>query len=312
MTTMNSVQTHHSSRVKHQRTLKSSIHCSGIGLHSGKKVHLQLLPAPADTGIIFRRSDLSGPEATIPAKWDNVIDTRLCTVIGNEHNVHIATVEHLMAALSGMGIDNIVITVDAAELPVMDGSSQPFIFLIECAGILEQEAPRRMIEILKPIHVGLGDASAALLPGNQQKFTCDIDFNNKIVGQQSYEMTLVPGAFKSEISRARTFGFKKDVEAMYAAGLALGGSLENAVVFDEDTVMNPDGLRYHNECVRHKLLDAVGDLYLAGAPILGCYKGYRAGHHLNNLLLRELFADSTAWCFVGENTNADVDLAAIA
>ncbi len=303
MTTMDSVHQIQASRVKKQKTLKSSIHCSGIGLHSGKKVHVQLLPAPADTGILFRRSDLTGEQAVIPATWDHVVDTRLCTILGNAQGVQIATVEHLMAALAGMGIDNAVIMVDAPELPVMDGSSQPFVFLIECAGILEQEAPRRIIQILKPIHVAHGNASAHLLPDTQQKFSCSIHFENQQVGQQNYELSLVPGAFKAEVSRARTFGFKKDVEAMYAAGLALGGSLDNAVVFDEDSVLNPDGLRYQNECVRHKLLDAVGDIYLAGAAIQGCYKGDCAGHHINNLLLHALFSDTSAWCYVGDEAN---------
>jgi UDP-3-O-[3-hydroxymyristoyl] N-acetylglucosamine deacetylase len=230
----------------------------------------------------------------IAARWDNVVDTTMCTTLG-EGDVRIATVEHLMAALAGCHVDNAIIEVDGPELPVMDGSAHPFVFLIECAGVIEQDASRPVLEILKPVKVSAGGSTAELSPADIFSVSFEIDFDQSAVLRQEISVNLVNGTFKNEIARARTFGFANEVEQLRAAGLALGGSLDNAVVVDGETVLNEGGLRYSDEFVRHKVLDAVGDLYLAGAPIKGHYKGVRAGHTLTNQLLRTLFAEPGAW-----------------
>ncbi len=280
-----------------QTTLNRAIDCAGVALHSGKKVSLTLKPAPANTGIVFRRTDLPGqPEVT--ASWDNVVDTRMCTTLGDGGQVTISTVEHLMAAISGSHVDNMIVELDGPEVPVMDGSSQPFIFLIECAGVTELNAPRRVIEILKPVKVAEDGWSAELLPSNSFSVGFEIEFDNSAVARQEISITLVNGTFKKEIARARTFGFAHEVEQLRAAGLGLGGSLDNAVIVDGDKILNDGGLRYDDEFVRHKVLDAVGDLYLAGGAIRGHYRGVRAGHRVTNLLLRKLFADPSAWRYV--------------
>ena len=239
----------------------------------------------------------------IRASWDNVVDTKLCSVIGNDHGSRIATVEHLMAALYANGIDNATIEIDGAEVPVMDGSSDPFVFLIEMAGVVEQSAPRRTIEILKTVEVRQGDKFARLSPSTEARFACEIDFNRAPIHRQRYEMTLSAEGFKHEVSRARTFGFFEEVEQLQKLGFARGGSLDNAVVIKDAEVMNEDGLRYTDEFVRHKLLDAVGDLALAGAFIKGEFDAYCPGHALNNQLLHALFADPTAWRYA--NTGSD-------
>jgi UDP-3-O-[3-hydroxymyristoyl] N-acetylglucosamine deacetylase len=279
-----------------QHTLLSEVNCVGVGLHTGNKLSLTLRPADANTGIIFRRTDIPG-SGEIPARWDNVVDTRMCTTIGNNDGVTISTIEHVMAALSGCGVDNVYVDVSGSEVPIMDGSAQPFVFLIECAGLLQQNAQRRVIEILKSVRVGCGNKMAEISPSNAFSVTFEIDFDSKVVSKQEISVSLVNGTFKKEVARARTFGFLHDVKKLRAAGLALGGSLDNAVVVEGDRVLNEDGLRYHNEFVRHKVLDAIGDLYTAGGPFLGSYKGIRAGHALNNKLLRALFADTSAWCY---------------
>jgi UDP-3-O-[3-hydroxymyristoyl] N-acetylglucosamine deacetylase len=276
-----------------QRTLSRPASCMGIALHSGKKISLAINPAPAGTGIQFRRTDLAGSQP-IAARWDNVVDTTMCTTLG-EGDVRIATVEHLMAALAGCHVDNAIIEVDGPELPVMDGSAHPFVFLIECAGVIEQDASRPVLEILKPVKVSAGGSTAELSPADIFSVSFEIDFDQSAVLRQEISVNLVNGTFKNEIARARTFGFANEVEQLRAAGLALGGSLDNAVVVDGETVLNEGGLRYSDEFVRHKVLDAVGDLYLAGAPIKGHYKGVRAGHTLTNQLLRTLFAEPGAW-----------------
>lgn len=273
-----------------QRTLKAPIHCNGIGLHSGTTVNMTLVPAEPDTGILFRRVDLKNGARDIPARFDTVIDTRLCTVIGNDHNGTVGTVEHLMAALAGCGVDNAVIELDGPEVPVMDGSSEPFIFLIECAGVVEQSAERRVVRVNRPVRVDRGEAYALLEPGRRFTMAMGIDFDSQAIGRQEIFLEVSDLTFKRELSRARTFGFLHEVEAMRAAGLGRGGSLDNAVVIDGDSILNEDGLRYDDEFVRHKALDCIGDLALAGAPILGHFKGRRTGHALNNLLLRELFS----------------------
>lgn len=281
-----------------QKTLKSSIHCSGIGLHSGDKISMALHPADVDTGIVFRRADVRGKSADVAAHFANVTDTRLCTSLSNDDGIGVATVEHLMAALAGCEIDNVEIEVSGPEVPIMDGSAEPFVFLIECAGVVEQPATRRAIRILKPIVAHVGDAVAKLVPADDFSIKLAIDFDNPTIGEQAFEQSIAPDVFKSEISRARTFGFLEDVEALRKAGLALGGSLENAVVVSGDRILNDGGLRYQDEFVRHKALDCIGDLYLAGGPILGRYLGHRVGHSVNNLLLRSVFDDADAWSYV--------------
>ncbi len=283
-------------KIDTQKTLKSSISCTGVGLHSGIKVSMVLKPAEVDTGITFRRTDINGKGAVIRAHWKNVVDTRLCTVLGNAEGTTIGTVEHLMAALAGSRIDNAEIEINGPEIPVMDGSAEPFVFLIECAGVLDQGVARRGIRILKPVVVEKGGASAALFPGQGSTVAFEIDFDSAIVGRQSISLGLVNGTFKKELSRARTFGFLHEVEHLRANGFALGGSLDNAVVVSGDKILNDDGLRYDDEFVRHKALDALGDLFMAGAPIIGHYEGRCSGHALTNQLLEALFADPENWC----------------
>ncbi len=288
-----------------QRTLKRSINCTGVALHSGTKVSMTLNPAAPDTGVVFRRTDVAGRGANIPARWDHVVDTRMCTALGNEDGVTVGTVEHLMAALAGCRIDNVEIEINGSEVPVMDGSASPFVFLIECAGITEQNAPSRTIRILKPITVEDGERRATIAPGAGFSLAFEIDFRDTAVERQAMAVTLGNGTFKKELARARTFGFLHEVEALWSAGLARGGSLENAVVVSGRKILNEEGLRYEDEFVRHKILDAVGDLYLAGAPLLGHFEGVCSGHAHTNQLLRALLADEEAWCW-GE-VPADVE-----
>ncbi len=295
--------------VFHQHTLRSSIECSGIGLHSGSKVSLTLFPAEPDNGIVFKRTDVDGKNAIIPAYWENVVDTRLCTMLGNDAGVTVATAEHLIAALAGCGIDNAIIEIDGPEVPIMDGSSAPFVFLIECAGTLEQDRPRRAIRIDKPVRVEGDEWVASLAPGEGFSIAFEIDFDSPAVSKQTFKVGLINGTFKRELARARTFGFLHEVEALWESGLAKGGSLENAVVVSGDKVLNEDGLRFDDEFVRHKMLDAVGDFYLAGAPLIGHFHGICSGHAANNALLREVFADESNWSYIelrGDLTTASV------
>jgi UDP-3-O-[3-hydroxymyristoyl] N-acetylglucosamine deacetylase len=280
-----------------QQTLKAPIHCTGIALHCGRKITMTLKPASVDAGVVFRRTDVKGTVADVPATWDRVVDTRMCTVLGNEHGVTVGTVEHLMAAFSGLGIDNALVEIDGPEVPIMDGSAGPFVFLIECAGVVEQAAPRRVIRVLKAVAVEQGRAAARLVPGPCLSLNFEIDFANATVARQQIALGLVNGTFRKELAHARTFGFLDEVEKLWAAGLARGGSLDNAVVIAGDRVLNQEGLRYDDEFVRHKALDAVGDLYLAGGPIVGTFSGVCSGHAINNRLLRALFADPAAWRF---------------
>lgn len=287
-----------------QRTLRESISCSGTGLHSGQKITMTLHPAEPDTGVTFRRSDVAGGGAHIPCRWDTVVDTRLCTVVADGNGVIVGTVEHLMAALAGTGIDNILVEINGPEVPVMDGSSAPFVFLVECAGTVEQGVPRRVVEVVAPVSVSGPGKSATLLPSSGSSYSFEIDFPNRVIGRQAYFFDMRPGSFGQEIARARTFGFEKDVAQLRSMGLARGGSLENAVVLAEDRVLNEDGLRFENEFVRHKILDSVGDLALAGVRIKGHFHGFKSGHALNNQLLKTLFADRDAWRIVGETDDA--------
>jgi UDP-3-O-[3-hydroxymyristoyl] N-acetylglucosamine deacetylase len=296
-----------------QRTLKSAIDCVGIGVHSGQRVSLTIRPAAADHGIVFRRTDLN---RVIEARFDNVSDTRLCTVLADSAmmSVRIGTVEHLMAALSGLGIDNALIDVDGPEIPILDGSAAPFVFLLDCAGSVEQDAPRQVIEICRPVRVAQGDAWAELRPlgpvarSVQPVLEMDlsIDFAASAIGRQSASLRLTPDSFRHEIAAARTFAQATEIEQLQAAGLARGGSLENAIVVDGANILNPGGLRMANEFASHKLLDAVGDLSLAGAKLHGRFVAHRTGHDLNNRLLRALFANASAWRMVATEPLAAV------
>lgn len=278
-----------------QHTLKSEIGCSGTGLHTGETVSILLKPAPVNTGVVFCRTDEIGNGAEIPALVENVVEATLCTTLGNDDGVTVATVEHLLAALAGCAIDNVYVEVSGSELPIMDGSAAPFVFLIECAGVVSQDAPRRFIEVLKRVDVSIDGREVSLSPGSGFSVGFGIDFDSDAIGKQDMNVRLVNGTFKGEISRARTFGFAEEVDQLRRMGLALGGSLDNAVVVSGDEILNDEGLRYKDEFVRHKILDCVGDLYLAGAQISGHFQGYRSGHAMNHEIVRALFADPSAW-----------------
>jgi len=277
-----------------QHTLKNTVVMSGIGLHTGAPVTMRLIPAGVDHGIVFVRTDRSG-DNFIPARWDHVVDTRLCTVVGNAAGATVGTIEHLMAALRGCGVDNLRIEIDASEVPVMDGSSAPFIEKFDEAGLQLLVAPRRGIKVLQEVVVEEEGKRVRLSPSTGSVFAGQIDFRHPVIGNQFYETRLVNGNFRHELSTARTFGFVEEVEALRAAGLARGGSMDNAIVLDKGRVLNESGLRYSDEFIRHKLLDAVGDLFLAGGPIIGAYEGFRAGHALNNAILHKLFTTKGAW-----------------
>ena len=292
-----------------QRTLKNVIRATGVGLHTGRKIYLTLRPAPVDTGIVFRRVDLD-PVVEIRGMAENVGDTRLSTSLMKD-TVRIATVEHLLSALAGLGIDNIYIDLSAPEVPVMDGSAGPFVFLIQSAGIEEQHAPKRFIRVTKPIVIEEQDKWVKLEPYDGFKVSFTIDFKHPVFQSRSQktEIDFATTSFVREISRARTFGFMKDVEVLRENDLALGASMDNAVVMDDYRILNEDGLRYENEFVKHKILDAVGDLYLLGHSLIGAFHGYKSGHALNNLLIRKLLSDQSAW---EEVTFEDVDTAPVA
>ena len=278
-----------------QRTIKNVIRATGVGLHSGNKVFLTLRPAAPDTGIVFRRVDLD-PVVEIPASGELVSETTLCTGLSRE-GAKVQTVEHLMSALAGLGIDNLYVELSAPEVPIMDGSSGPFVFLLQSAGIVELDAPKRFIRIRRPVEVREGDKIARFEPHDGFRLGFTVQFDHPAIphSQSRAEVEFSTGNYIREVSRARTFGFMRDLEYMRERNLGLGGSMDNAIVLDEFRVLNDDGLRYANEFVRHKILDAVGDLYLAGRPILGAFEGYKSGHALNNKLVRALLADRDAW-----------------
>lgn len=280
-----------------QKTLAAAVTCVGVGVHSGAQTTLVLRPAPVNSGITFIRTDLPEAIARIPAVWNAVCDTRMCTALTNAHGTKISTVEHLMAALAGFGLTNLDILVDGPEVPIMDGSSAPFVTLINATGVHEQAEAGKAIKVLRLVEVRDGDKLARLTPATDTTFSMEIEFASRAIGHQARSFTLADGSFSDELSDARTFGFLQEVEYLRSIGLARGGSLENAVVIDGDKLMNEDGLRHPDEFVRHKLLDAVGDLSLAGAPILGAYHGVKSGHALNNQLLHALFADPANWCY---------------
>ena len=281
-----------------QRTLKTSVSVTGVGLHSGEKVTLSLRPGPANSGIVFRRVDVK-PVCEFKAQANLVNDTRLSTCM--EYNgVRVATIEHLMSALAGLGIDNACVEMDGNEVPIMDGSAGTFIFLLQSAGIVEQSAAKKFIRIKKSVEVKQGDKWVRFDPYNGYKLTFTINFAHPVFANTRQHVTvdLDEHSYIRDISRARTFGFMQDVENMRAQGLALGGSLDNAIVMDEYRVLNADGLRFEDEFVKHKVLDAIGDLYLLGHSVIGAFSGFKSGHALNNALLRELLADENAWEFV--------------
>ncbi len=283
-----------------QRTLKNVIRATGVGLHTGEKVYLTLRPAAPDTGIVFRRTDLEQP-VDIPATPLNVGDTQLSTTLIKD-GVRVSTVEHLLSAFAGLGIDNAYVDVSAAEVPIMDGSAGPFVFLIQSAGIEEQNRPKRFVRIKRPVRVEDGDKYALFEPYDGFKVDFVIDFDHPAFASRTRRATvdLSATSFVKEVSRARTFGFLRDIEALRQRNLAMGGSLDNAVVVDDYRVLNEEGLRYEDEFVRHKILDAIGDLYLLGHSLIGAFQGYKSGHGLNNQLLRALIASPDAWeevCF---------------
>ena len=281
-----------------QTTLASEISLTGTGVHSGAPVSITLCPADGDTGIRFLLSNGDADGTEIAADPRSVTGVTLCTVLGDGNGASIATVEHLLAALSGLGVDNALIEIDSSEVPIMDGSASRFVEAIDEAGLAELEAPRRFLKVLKRIAVEDAGAFGELTPNNGFHIDVEIDFDSPLIGAQRIEIDINPGSFRRELSRARTFGFMKDVERLWAAGLALGASLENTVAIGDDRVINREGLRFSDEFVRHKALDAVGDLALAGAPILGSFRSYRGGHRLNALVLKALFADPDAWTMI--------------
>ncbi len=281
-----------------QRTLKNAIRATGIGLHSGEKVYLTLKPAPVDTGIIFIRTDLE-PAVEIVAKAINVGDTTLSTSLSNG-STKVSTVEHLLSAMAGLGIDNVYVELSAAEVPIMDGSAGPFVFLLQSAGIQEQDKAKQFIRIIKPVTVEDGDKSASFQPYDGFKVSFTIDFDHPLFDSENQVASLdfSTTSFVKEVSRARTFGFMRDIEYLRSQNLALGGSVNNAIVVDDYRVLNEDGLRYEDEFVKHKILDAVGDLYLLGHSLIGEYIGVKSGHGLNNALLRALLKQQECWEFV--------------
>lgn len=280
-----------------EKTLKNEIPCVGVGLHSGQKITMTLKPAPVGTGIVFVRTDITDKNNIIPATYLNVVDTRLNTCIGNKAGAIVSTIEHFMGALHALGISNLRVELNGAEVPLMDGSAQDFVTLIECAGLVEQDAPQKALRILKPIKVIEGDAFVELKPAQKGlKMSFMIDFpQSSVIGKQEESLDLTADTFKTLVARARTFGFVADVEKLRAMGLARGASLENVIAVEKDSVMNLEGLRHPHEFVAHKLLDAVGDLYQTGMPVIGIFRGEKSGHRHVNQLLRELMADHSAY-----------------
>ena len=285
-------------------TLASAAVCAGVGLHTGARVRMAMKPAPVGAGVVFQRTDLDLEDCVVPARWDSVRSTDLGTTLVNEDGASVATVEHLMAALAGLGVDDLVIELDGPEIPAMDGSARPFIELLLHAGLSATAAPRRAIQVLRPVRVEEGGRRAELLPALHSAIDVEIDFDDPTIGRQSFAFDVTPDSFIELVAPARTFGFRRDYEKLVSMGLARGGSMDNAIVIEEDGVANPEGLRFADEFVRHKALDALGDLYLAGLPILGLYKALRPGHGLNNRVLAALFADQANYKIVSMRETA--------
>ncbi|MCA6220402.1 MULTISPECIES: UDP-3-O-acyl-N-acetylglucosamine deacetylase [Photorhabdus] len=293
-----------------QRTLKRIVQATGVGLHTGKKVTLTMRPAPANTGVIYRRTDLN-PPVDFPADAKSVRDTMLCTCLVNEHDVRISTVEHLNAALAGLGIDNIIIEVDAPEIPIMDGSASPFVFLLLDAGIEELNTSKKFLRIKEAVRVVEGDKWAEMTPYNGFSLDFTIDFNHPAIdsSSQRYCLDFSAEAFVRQISRARTFGFMRDIEYLQSKGLCLGGSFDCAIVVDDYRVLNEDGLRFEDEFVRHKMLDAIGDLFMCGYNIIGAFTAFKSGHALNNKLLQAVLVQESAWELITFEDEAEMPLA---
>jgi UDP-3-O-[3-hydroxymyristoyl] N-acetylglucosamine deacetylase len=286
-----------------QTTLRSHATVTGVGVHSGLPVSLTLGPAPIDAGFIFVRTGLDDSDREVPATAESVIATDLATVLGDRDGPLVSTAEHVLAALRGIGVDNAIIEVDGPEVPIMDGSAAAFVAAIDQAGIVTQSATRRFIQVLKPVQVAIGDSFGELRPyAAGFRAEVEIDFANPVIGRQSYSLDLSPESFRREVARARTFGFMNDFARLCSAGFALGASFENTVVFDGTRLHNAEGLRYSDECARHKVLDVVGDLALAGLPLLGAYRSVRGGHKLNHAVLTALLADRSAWRVVEAET----------
>lgn len=298
--------------MNYQHTLAHRISCSGIGLHSGRAAELTLCPAKPGTGVVFKRLDVPAGEALVLARYDQVAETRLGTTIRNIYGTGVSTIEHLMAALWGAGVDNAIIELSGPEVPIMDGSSEPFMFMIECAGLVKQQAPRLSLRVLKTVEVREGNSVARVSPNGEGDEGCvmhiEIEYDGSIITKQSATYDFRDMTFKQSLARARTFGFEHEVNALRKMGLALGGSLENAIVVGKDGILNEEGLRFGDEFLRHKALDCVGDLFLAGYPIDGRFDFVRPGHGINNRLLRALFADPSAYCI---SSSEPADLTAI-
>ena len=292
-----------------QTTIKNTISTSGIGLHKGDLIEITLKPSKPNSGIRFIRTDIEGDlsERAILASYQNVSDTNMCTTIKNKSDCKISTIEHLMAALSGSGVDNIDIEINGPEVPIMDGSSKQFIDLIENAGLSKLSEKRKFLKITRNIEIVDGEKKCSLSPSNNMNFFASIDFSDKVIGKQEASINLENFNFKDNVSKARTFGFMRDVEALRMSGLGLGGSLDNCIIIDDNEVINSEGLRFENEFVVHKLLDAVGDIFTSGYRIQGEYKGYLCGHHMNNLLLKELFNNEDSFEFfeIDDSVNSD-------
>lgn len=278
-----------------QHTLRNSFTVTGVGVHSGAPATMTVRAAPAYTGILFVRTDVQDKNNVIPARWNNVVDTKLCTVLGNKASVTVSTVEHLLSAFAALGVDNAVVEIDGPEIPIMDGSAVRFVQAIDRAGLTRQAEHRRVLRVKKTVSYQEGDKEVFLSPAESQYFGFEISFDNPLIGRQKMTHQLKEDAYRADISSARTFGFLHEVEALRKMGLARGGSLDNAIVVDGDKVLNPDGLRFKNEFVRHKILDAIGDIYLIGLQLVGHYHGVKAGHAMNNKILHVLFSQPDAY-----------------
>jgi len=292
---------------KYQHTIKNAIVVKGVGVHSGEKATVKILPATESSGITFVRTDIKAIDNIIQAKWSNVSDTKLCTAISNKDGVRVSTVEHIMSAFAVLGVDNATVEIDGPELPIMDGSSLEFIKKINQVGLAKQKSRRKAILIKKTVCFVEDEKEVRLLPSKQQLYSFEIEFDSKAIGFQAFDYLLDDGSYADEIAPARTFGHLREVEYLRSLGLAKGGSLENAIVVDDEKVLNPEGLRYSNEFVRHKILDAIGDVYMAGFQVIGSYHGFKSSHAMNNQLLKALFADPDAYEIVdfipSENTS---------
>ncbi len=281
-----------------QHTVKEPVTITGVGVHSGITATMTVRPAPASSGITFIRTDVTDRPNAIPARWNFVTDTRLCTVLTNKHGVSVATVEHLLSAFAALGLDNAVVEINSQEVPIMDGSAICFVKALDQAGLASQNAPRRALRIKKTISYKEGDKETFLSPADGAYYGLEISFENTLIGRQKYTHGMTETSYRRDIAAARTFGFLHEVEQLRKMGLARGGSLDNAIVVDGDKILNPEGLRFKNEFVRHKILDAIGDIYLAGAPLIGHYHGVKAGHAMNNKVLHTLFAQPDAFEFI--------------